>query len=239
MNDFMNTKKELSLAISFYGDETSGEEVVGELIKEFTKNNVSLELVLVDNAAKGKTPQLVESLKAEYPDIIRTFHLDKNIGFGGGTITGMDFCSGEYVGYTCEDEQTSAYDTFRVFQRVRNEGVDICKTRRVIREDGFIRSVLAMGFDILVSFFFFKIFPDVNGYPVIMKRSTFKKLNVKSNNYMLNLEILLKARNLDLKMGDVKVRFYKRIKGRSHVNLFTIFRFIKQLVALKRQYRKV
>jgi glycosyltransferase involved in cell wall biosynthesis len=234
----MDSKKDLSLAISFYSDKASGQEVVSELINDFTKNGVNLELVLVDNAAKGRTPQIIENLKTKYPNIVRTIHLNKNIGFGGGTMTGMNLCKGEYVGYTCEDKQTSAYDTFRIFQKVKNGEADICKAKRVVREDGLIRSVLALGFDILVSLFFFRIFPDVNGYPIIMKRSTFKRLNIKSKNYMLNLEILLKAKDRNLKVSDIRVKFYKRSRGKSHVNFFTIFRFIKELIDLKRLYKR-
>jgi glycosyltransferase involved in cell wall biosynthesis len=230
----MHSKKDLSLAISFYGDKTSGEEVVSELINEFTRNNVNLELVLVDNAAKGETPQTIENLKVKYPNIVRAIHLKKNIGFGGGTLTGMNFCRGEYVGYTCEDKQTSAHDTFRIFQKVVSGEADICKAKRVVREDGLIRSIMALGFDILVSLFFFKIFPDVNGYPIIMKRSTFRELGIKSKNYMLNLEILSKARYRNLKVSDIKVKFYKRSRGKSHVTFFTIFEFIKQLIDFKK-----
>ena len=227
-------KYELSLSIPLYNEEACVEKVISELIEEFEARKVALELILVNNGSIDTTGELIEKLKDKYPKVIHTIHLKKNAGLAGGILIGMNKAKGEFVGYTCGDGQITPSDTFRVFKLVRNGQFHIGKTVRLVRNDGIFRKTLSTGFWLISTLLFWNRFEDINGYPVILNRQLFRKLKIKSKSYMLNLELLLKARKYHLSIGDIEAPFLERAGGKAHVNIYTPLRFLKELIELKK-----
>ncbi|MDO8633695.1 MAG: glycosyltransferase family 2 protein [archaeon] len=225
---------ELSLAIPIYNEEACVEQVITELVEEFKARGIALELILVNNGSIDSSGEIIEKLRQKFPGTIKTIHLKKNAGIGGGVLAGMNAATGEFVGYTCSDGQITPSDTFRLFRLVRNGDYHIGKTVRLVRNDGIWRKFLSGGFWFMATLMFWNRFDDINGYPVMLKRELFKKLKIKSKSYMLNLELLLKARKYHLNVGDVEAPFLERTGGRAHVNLYTPLRFFRELIELKK-----
>jgi glycosyltransferase involved in cell wall biosynthesis len=234
----MKNSLEISLSMPLYNEESCVRKTVKDLSNEFKKNKVNYELILVNNGSNDSTPEIIDQLHKENPDRIKTLHLKKNIGYGGGILAGMKKGKGYYVGFTCGDGQISPKDTIRVFRFTKNEDLDFCKTIRVCRKDGIFREVISFFYNFMTFLFFLSFFNDVNGYPVIMKRSVFKKLKIRSKNYIMNLEILLKTKRNKLRVGNVPITFHERFKGKGHVKTYTLFEFFKQLITFKLSWSK-
>lgn len=225
-------KYELSLSVPLYNEQECVENDIGGILREFDSRKINYELVLVNNGSIDRTGQLIDDIKKKNKRV-KVIHLKKNAGFGGGIIAGLNKAEGMYVGFTCSDGQISPADTLKILEKLKTENLDLCKARRVVRHDGFIRYVLSKLYNSLISLLFFVRIKDINGYPLIMQQKVYKNLNIKSKNWMINVEILSKALKDKYKVGDVPVTFRARTRGKSHVKIGTPINFLIQLLRFR------
>ena len=227
-----NSIPELSITLPLYNEEACARDIVTDLTKAFNENKLNYEIILVDNASTDNTPIIIERLAKELRNI-KTVHLKKNIRFGGGVSAGLRNCRGSYLGFTASDGQVSAHDLLKIYNFLKSSRYDICKAKRIDREENFVRQILSGGYNFLIFLLFFKAIQDVNGYPVIMRRDAYEQLKLSSKNWMINIEILHKARKHKLKLTNVPVKYHKRKGGKSHVNSSTLLEFIIQLLSFR------
>ncbi len=225
-------KYELSLSVPLYNEQECMESEIGEILKEFDSRKINYELVLVNNGSNDRTQELLKKIKRGNKRV-KIIDLKKNVGFGGGIIAGLNKAEGEYVGFTCSDGQISPVDTLKILKTLKTENLDLCKARRVVRYDGFTRYILSKFYNTLILLLFFIRIKDINGYPIIMKQKVYKNLDIKSKNWMINLEILSKALKNKYKLGDIPVTFRARVRGRSHVKVETPINFLIQLLRFR------
>ena len=74
---------------------------------------------------------------------------------------------------------------------------------------------------------------DVNGSPKILRRECLTKIGPVSKDWFIDAEIMIKAKHLKLKVGEVAVEFLHREQGRSHVEFTTILEFAKNMFNYK------
>lgn len=219
----------LSLVIPFYNEEKNIQRVVNGLINSFGESSIDYELILVNNGSADETPQILEDLAKEKPDKIKVVHIPVNQGYGWGIINGLKNASGEYVGFMCGDDQIKPEDVLRVFSSVKNENYDLAKVKRVARKDGIIRKVLSTAYNFLFLVMFNARTLDVNGSPKIFKRELLALISPSSKDWFIDAEIMIKAKYLNLKAGEVPVEFLRREKGVSHVEFTTMLEFAKNM----------
>lgn len=226
------TKKGLSLVIPAYNEEECIENTVIELISEFMSTDAHLELVLVDNGSSDNTAKILLDLEKRFSNV-KIITIKVNEGFGWGVINGLMNARADYVGYIGADGQISARDAVRVFEKLKSENLDLCKTKRIKREDGALRLFLSNSFNNIFYILYHLSINDVNGTPKIMKYECYKRLDLKSKDWFIDTELLIKAASLGFEIGEVDVIFNKRNRGKSNVKFDTIFEFIKNLIRYK------
>jgi hypothetical protein len=101
------------------------------------------------------------------------------------------------------------------------------KGRREVREDGSIRTLTSLGYNILFRLLF-RTAPlwDVNGQPKGLTRATYERLDLRTDDWFTDAEIVLKARAAGLDIVEVPVRFLPRHTRASHVGLGTVWEFL-------------
>ena len=67
---------------------------------------------------------------------------------------------------------------------------------------------------------------DVNGTPKLFKRSSYEKINLVSNDWFLDAELLIKAKSKKLSIKEIPAIFTPRAGGSSNVSYLTIFEFL-------------
>ena len=102
----------LSLTIPLYDEEGNVARVVQALLDTFRKAEVPLTLILVDNGSRDGTRAIVQRLEREEPEV-RGVYLDKNQGYGGGILAGMETAESPLLGYMWGDGQVGADDVIR------------------------------------------------------------------------------------------------------------------------------
>jgi len=223
---------ELSIVVPLFNEETNVEWVAAELVKAFESANIDYELVLVNNGSKDRTGEILGRLTSENSRI-RVVSLVKNAGYGGGILSGLHACSGRFIGYTWGDGQVAAASHVEVYQKLKREGLDLCKARRIERHDGPVRKVVTVSYNLLFPLFFRSATRDVNGCPKMFKREVFEKMNVVSKDWFIDAEIMIKSSQCGSKSGEVPVVFAARRHGSSNVGFRTVMEFIRNMIAYK------
>jgi len=182
---------------------------VERLQRVLSRCNFSWELVLVGNYIEGsddETPEVVKKLAAG-SDNIRTVIRHKQGMMGWDMRTGLDAARGTYIGVIDGDGQFPPESIIACLLKCELEDLDLTKTYRVIRDDGLYRRLISAVYNTIFSLLFgFKV-RDINSKPKIIRRDKYELLNLQSDDWFADAEIIIRARELGLKIGETPVHF--------------------------------
>ena len=218
----------LSLVFPFFNEEGNVRMAVEPLVNLLRSEEIDYELVLVNNGSHDRTGSILQDLAVHEPRL-KVVTVMENRGYGNGILHGLQAASGQYVGYLCGDGQIVSADIVRVYQVMLAEGYDLCKVWRKTRQDGSLRKLISFFYNTIFSIVFRPGCRDINCSPKIFKRELLAPLDLWSKDWFLDAEIMIKARHLRLKVGEIPVTFYPRNSGKSNVRLATIGEFVWNL----------
>jgi len=223
----------LCLVIPFYNEEKNIETVVHMLSCSLKDASINYRLVLVNNGSIDNSRQILEQLKKENPERITIVNIEKNQGFGWGIINGLAKAKETYIGYMGGDGQIKAEDVVKVIHKLQTGKFDLTKINRVVRNDGILRKFLSFIFNHLFSALFRVSSTDINGSPKIMRGELLNVIQPVSRDWFIDAEIMIKAKYLNLSIGEVPIEFLHREKGSSHIRFTTIGEFLLNMFNYK------
>jgi len=71
---------------------------------------------------------------------------------------------------------------------------------------------------------------DINGKPKIFTRQAFEKLQLESNDWFIDAEIMIKARRLGFRVGEVETHFHQNPERQSFISFKANIEFIKNIL---------
>jgi glycosyltransferase involved in cell wall biosynthesis len=242
MNTFENpvaaeqsqTIPDLSLVVPCYNEEGCLEFTVPPLVQAFAEAGVSLQLVLVDNGSRDQTEAVIDRLIARGLPITKGL-VPVNRGQGLGFLTGFNLCHGRHIGYICADGQVAPADVLKTYRALEQATVPtLAKARRLYRPDSWVRKVVSIFYNAAMQVCFFGM-PclDVNGNPKIMPANILRLMELTSQDWFLEAEVMLKARHLKLRVIEINVKGQPREAGHSHVRFTTILEFMRNMVSYR------
>lgn len=98
----MSNNTDISVVVPVYNSEAYLELLVDDLKKEFTKNNRSFEIILVNDGSKDKSWEVIKKIRLVNPEV-KGFNLSKNYGQHKAIFCGLNNCHGEVV-ITMDDD---------------------------------------------------------------------------------------------------------------------------------------
>ena len=203
--------------------------VVGPLHDELEAVDVPYELILVANYWRGssdKTPEHAAAFARGHPRVT-VVSRPKAGGMGWDLRSGLAVAGGDYLVYLDGDGQVSTHDALVVYRRLMETGADVVKGRREVREDGSVRTLTSLGFNVLFRLLF-RTAPlwDVNGQPKGLTRAAYEQLDLRTDDWFTDAEIVLKARAAGMEIAEVPVRFSPRQTRGSNIGLGTVWEFL-------------
>ena len=226
------TEPHFSLVVLCYRSGQSIIPFVERLQRTLSRCNFSWELVLVGNYIEGsddETPQVVKKL-AEGSDNIRTVIRPKQGMMGWDMRMGLDAARGTYIGVIDGDGQFPPESIIACLLKCELEDLDFTKTYRVIRDDGLYRRLISTVYNAIFSLLFgFKV-RDINSKPKIIRRDKYELLNLESDDWFADAEIVIRVRELGLKIGETPVHFSINDKRGSFVKPKAIIEFTSNLL---------
>jgi glycosyltransferase involved in cell wall biosynthesis len=226
----MTPEPTLSLVIPCYNESEVLRNTITRLVEAFGNKRVQLELVLVDNGSSDDTGAIIDQLIAEGLPVVKE-RVETNIGYGYGVLRGLTRCRGRLVGFTCADGQVDALDVLRVFDVASSvRSPKLVKVRRRFRMDGFTRKIVSIFYNGLANVVFWRLGSiDINGNPKIFPREYLDRMQLQSEDWFLDAEVMIRARQLGLDVIEMNVFAHMREGGKSNVRASTCWEFIKNL----------
>jgi len=203
------------------------------------KKSLSYEMILVGNYKKeleaiDATPRVVTELASRDPHIVPVVKEKKGM-MGWDMKSGFEVARGRTVAVIDGDGQMFPEDIVRVFDLLRSTQCDIAKTYRNERHDGFYRTfVLSKTFNMVIKLLFPKVkVIDVNSKPKIFTHQALQKLQLSSNDWFIDAEIILKASYLNLRIAELPTTFRVNAHRPSFVSVGSIFEFMRNLIVYR------
>ena len=102
MNSVNNFSVDVSVAIMTYFHEDYIEKAVNSVLSQKTK--YSYEIVITDDCSEDKTRDILLRLQEKYPNVIRIFLNDSNLGISLNSFFNHCQCRGRYIAYLEGDD---------------------------------------------------------------------------------------------------------------------------------------
>jgi glycosyltransferase involved in cell wall biosynthesis len=218
----------LSIVLPFYNEEECVAEVIAEIQATLICSNISFEILAVQNGSKDRTGEILKTLQDQL-ESLRIIHVPVNKGFGYGLIQGLTSSSGEIVGFMSGDSQINPEVIPLLIEHMKKTHSDIGMGRRIIRHDGWLRWIISWNYNFLARLLFGLSMKDLNSHPKLMTRRAYSLMQLRSHNFFIDPEILLKAKRLGLKVCEVDIEFRRRKTGHSNVKWTTCLEFFIDL----------
>ncbi len=226
-----------SLVILCYRSEDYAREFVGRINEVLDEAGIhDYELILVANYVEGvadRTPEIVAELAQADPRIRYSAKL-KEGWMGWDMRCGLDMARGEIVGVIDGDGQMPASDVPTLYKLLRKERYDLVKTFRITRGDGLARRFISNIYNKM----FHLLFPglharDMNSKPKLITRTAFSQMELTSDDWFIDAEIMIEARRLKLRIGEVPTGFLGLTGRRSFVSMKAVFEFLRNLARFR------
>jgi dolichol-phosphate mannosyltransferase len=224
-------RPELSLVLPCYNEAESIRNTVVRLAEAFRQRNIRAELVLVDNGSLDETGKIIDELRNEGLSVVKET-IAVNQGYGNGILCGLQSCKGVLVGFLCADGQVEAQDVIKIYEIAAHAKTPkLVKVRRRFRMDGMTRKLVSIAYNLLATALFGGLGSiDINGNPKILPREYLERMNLRSKDWFLDAEVLIKAKRLGLEVYELNVMAQMREEGTSHVRANTCWEFVVNLL---------
>ena len=223
---------EISVVVLAYRSAATIRNFVDSLIDSLEKENLLWEIVLVGNyfaEVEDRTPEVVRGIAARDSRIKAVVKIKKGM-MGWDMKSGLQAATGKSLAVIDGDGQMPSSDVIRVYQLMKKNGLDLAKTYRAKRNDSSYRRLISVGYNILFKLLFPGINAwDMNSKPKIMTREFYEKMNLESNGWFIDAEIMIFARRLQARIGEVQTVFLSMDSRPSFVKPFSILEFLGNL----------
>lgn len=237
----MENKIELSVVILGYR--------AGESIKTFalkTKDIVQkltsgFEIILVGNYienSEDKTKDIIENFVADR-DCFKSICKPKKGMMGWDMKEGLKITTGKYICVIDGDGQFPVKSIEKCYKEIIKGDFDLVKTYRSKRNDSFYRKLISKVYNFIFSTLFSGIkSKDVNSKPKMFTREAYQQMKLKSDDWFIDAEIMLKINENNMKFYEFPVEFYELSGRASFVKFKAIFEFMKNLIKYKLKKHK-
>jgi glycosyltransferase involved in cell wall biosynthesis len=155
----------------------------------------------------------------------------KEGAMGWDVRSGFDAASGRHLIFLDGDEQNPVDDVLRIYRALRESGADVAKGRRKLRHDGAYRRLVSLTYNVAFRLLFrTRGLWDINGKPKGLTRAAYERLDLRSDDWFIDAEIVLKARKLGLRIEEVPVEFMRNDNRASLVRPRAIWEFARNML---------
>lgn len=125
---------DLSIVISLYNEEESLKELL-HWIREAIGEELSYEIILIDDGSSDSSWSIIEELSREYP--IRALSFRRNYGKSAALYCGFEMAEGDFVATMDADLQDSPEEILPMIEMIKSEGYHLVSGWKKRRKDSF------------------------------------------------------------------------------------------------------
>lgn len=234
MKNNIHNPPDVSIIILCYQAGRRIEPFVANTISALEENNITdHELILVGNYwlnIADETPAIVAKMALANPKIKYVTQEKKGM-MGWDMKSGLAVAAGNYLAVIDGDGQMPIEDLIKVYKKIKSDNLDLVKTCRIKRGDDLWRKIVSFFYNNI----FLILFPgtqsgDINSKPKIFTRAVYERLNLQSDDWFIDAEIMIQARRFRLRTAEMPT-YFRGLEGRkSFIKPAAILEFIKNLI---------
>jgi glycosyltransferase involved in cell wall biosynthesis len=236
--DQLSKNLSISIVLPALNEEDNIESLVGQIKNYFKTNSIPYEIIIVDDGSTDQTGSIADRLAGEYEDIT-VIHHPENQGYGKSLRDGFHAGKHEYLFYTDADLQFKINSLDLFVPYMQKGEADMVVGYRVGRQDPWLRKFLSWGYNKLSCTLFSLKVKDIDCAFKLFKRQSYLRLELLSNDFLIDTEILTKARISNFIIEQVGVQHYPRAAGETTVSFKHILETLKGLAVLYFTNKKV
>ena len=224
---------DISVIIPCYNEEQNLEIPATQTVLFFKENNISGEVVIVDDGSFDNTLKVAEKLSVSNPEIKVISHKN-NRGLGQACLTGFNNSNGEWVTWLPGDGQFYPEDMINMCNSTN--GVEFAIgtvpfTKRIVN-DNIWRFMLSKSWRFIIKTLLQFDVNDISMYA--FRRRLLSNITLISSTGFLNLEFPIKAIKSGVKVKYYNIRLRPRLSGKSKVNnISTIIKNFWEVLKLR------
>ncbi len=227
----MTTISSLSIFFPAYNEELNIEETIHQAVKAAKLVTDTYEIIIVNDASKDKTAEVVQNLKSTYGDNLILISHEANKGYGGALITGFANAKHDYIFFSDADLQFNLQELTLLTPHTATH--DVVIGYRHDRQDSKMRLLNAKGWNILNRILFGLRVIDIDCAFKLFKRDTIKDIKITSQGAMISAEVLIALTQRGVDIKEVPVTHLPRTQGNATgANIKVIMRALKEVFNL-------
>ena len=219
----------LSVVVLAYRSGETLREFVDSLVYLLDREEPEWELVLVANHFSDdgdKTPEIAKQIAQSNVRIKAITRVKKGM-MGWDMRSGLEATTGKTLAVIDGDGQMPCEDVVRVYRKLINENLELAKTYRFNRDDGAYRKTISIIYNMVFKFLFPGLMSrDINSKPKVMTREVYRQMDLRSDGWFVDAEIMILARRMRLIIGELGTGFSCLINRPSFIKIASIFEFL-------------
>ena len=219
LNQCAGTKPSISLVLPAYNEAATIRQATSEAVAALAGLTDDFEVLVVDDGSTDETAAIVQQAALESPQI-KLLSQPRNLGYGAALRRGFGEASKDLVGFTDADCQFDLTELDRLVMLSRD--YDIVTGYRIDRQDPWLRRMYSAGYNVLVRNLLGTRVRDCDCALKLFHREVLPQLPITTDGFMINGEMLARARQLDLSIVEVGVSHRERAGGESKVSVLEI-----------------
>ncbi len=223
----------ISFIIPFHNEEKNCLPMVERVLKYAKENNLSFEIIPIDDKSTDRTGIILDKLHKKYPKFVFPISRNKSDEIKGNTmgkalLAGTQEASGKYIIWTMGDlaDDTNTYTD--IIDKL-DVGYDLVFGSRYMTGGSRgtldpLKAFLSSYGTVLASFLFGVPVHDITNAFRGFRKDILRKIHLHSPGFSISPEFAIKAHLQGFKLGEVPTTYTNRIEGVSSFKLFHMIR---------------
>ncbi|XP_068589169.1 dolichol-phosphate mannosyltransferase subunit 1 [Cebidichthys violaceus] len=235
-----DSEDKYSILLPTYNERENLPLIVWLLVKYFGESGYNYEIIVIDDGSPDGTLEVGEQLQKIYgEDKILLRPRAKKLGLGTAYIHGMKHATGNFI--FIMDADLSHHPKFipEFIEKQKEGNYDLVSGTRYQGNGGVYgwdlrRKLISRGANFLTQVLLRPGASDLTGSFRLYKKAVLESLVERcvSKGYVFQMEMIVRARQLNYTVGEVPISFVDRVYGESKLGGNEIVSFVKGLITL-------
>ena len=204
----------MSIVVPTYNEQENISTTINKLDRFISKIFKTYEIIAVDSNSTDKTPEIIAKLSKKLKNV-RVINQAKRRGFGNGLREGYSHCRYELVWYMDADCPYELDYLKHALPLIKN--ADAVIGYKIGKRESFQRWLFSKVYNWMVKLLFRLSYRDINFSFKLIKRDALRKLDLKSDKWFIDTEILCELKRHGMDVKEIPIKYIFREKGNSKV----------------------